>query len=352
MRAIDPFGLEASRTYAPFRISVVDTATFTCTPAIYPDFALVRIETDRVLRTTPTVTVTWPNARSDTLAVRQIDLRSYEVIVPFDSTVSGDVTVTVFGTLPDIGRRDPLLIPQTGEEWGIVPSVVFGRRTLTLTQQTVTASGGSVRSPDGMAEARFPPNRVYAPLFARAEAVRAEGRPDLPLVGAAYRFTPDDVPFDGRAELILRYSAGFDRPGRLGVYRRSEDGAWRFVDHRVDAKAGTVSAEVSAFSTFGLLADETPPVIADLKPARGAKVADRRPLLSAIIRDAGAGIWREEDIALALDGKRLISEYDPDKETVTARPKRPLRPGRHRLEVRVRDICGNEARAVSAFVIR
>jgi hypothetical protein len=305
-------------------LSVADTVTITCAPTIYPDFALVRVESDRVLRTAPHVTVTWPDARLDTLTVRETGLRSCEVVVPFDSTVSGDVTVTV-----------------------------FGRRTLTLTQQTVTpSSGGAVRSPDGMAEARFAPRRVYAPLFARAEAIQADSRPDLPLVGSAYRFTPDDVPFDGQAELTLRLPAGFERPQKLGLYRRSDNGSWRFLDNRVDAKAGTVSAGVSAFSTFGLLLDEVPPVIADLKPASGAEVRDRRPLLSAVIRDAGSGIWREEDIALALDGRRLISEYDPDKETVTARPGRPLRPGRHRLEVRVRDICGNEARAVSAFVVR
>ena|GEM_PF-6173666 len=354
MRATDPFGLEASRTYAPFRISVVDTTTFVCTPAIYPDFALVQIESDRILRTAPHVTVTWPNARLDTLVVRETGLRSWEVVAPFDSTVSGDVTVTVLGHRPPTGSERGALPPtrETVEGWKIMPDVVFGRRTLILTQQTVTASGGSVRSADGMAEARFPPNRVYAPLFARAEAVRAEGRPDLPLVGAAYRFTPDDVPFDGRAELILRSPAGFDRLQKLGIYRQSDNGSWRFLDNRVDAKARTVSAEVGAFSTFGLLLDETSPVIVDLRPASGSKETDRRPLLSAIIRDAGSGIWREEDIVLALDGRRLISEYDPDKETVTARPKRPLRPGRHRLEVRVRDICGNEARAVSAFVIR
>lgn len=331
IRVTDPWGLEASLTYSPFGISVADTATFSCTPTIYPDFALVRVGSDRVLRTPPHATVAWPNARLDTLVVRETGLRSWEVVVPFDSTVNGDVTVTVFGTLPD---------------------GAFGRRVLTLTQQTVTpSSGGAVRSSDGMAEARFAPRRVYAPLFARAEAVQAEGRPDLPPVGAAYRFTPDDVPFDGRAELILRYPAGFDRPQKLGLYRQLEGGGWRFLDNRLDAKAGTVSAGVSAFSTFGLLLDETPPVIADLRPASGSKKTDRRPLLSATIRDAGAGIWREEDIALTLDGRRLISEYDPDKETVTARPKRPLRPGRHRLEVQVRDICGNEARAVSAFVI-
>ncbi|MBI2952491.1 M23 family metallopeptidase, partial [bacterium] len=122
MRATDPWGLEASRTYAPFRISVVDTATFVCTPTTYPDFALIRVETDRILRTAPQVTVTWPNARSDTLVVRETGLRSCEVVVPFDSTVSGDVTVTVLGHRPPTGSESRTLpLPrQTKEGWKIM----------------------------------------------------------------------------------------------------------------------------------------------------------------------------------------------------------------------------------------
>ena len=298
--------------------------SITCTPSLYPDFALLRVAAGRVLNAPPQVSAAWPNGREEALTVRQVAPLTFEAVLRFDPDASGGVTLAV-----------------------------NGQRALTLTQQTVTReAGGVIRSDDGMAEARFEPGRVYTPLFARAEPVRAEARPDLPLVGNAYRFTPDDVPFDGKASLTLRVPPGFDRPRRLGLYRRTDSGPWRFVDNRVDAEAGAVSGEVGAFSTFGLLLDETPPVIADLNPVDGSKGVDRQPLLSAVIRDAGSGIWREEDIALTLDGKRLMAVYDPDGELVAARPRKPLRPGKHRLEVTVRDICGNEARASSAFVVR
>ncbi len=334
VRARDPYGLEAFGTCAtPVSppTPAADDAPLACLPDLYPDFALLRLTSDRVLNRAPQVTATWPGGAQKALPVRQSDLCAYEAVIPFGPEASGAVTVTVSG----VSREG-----------------IAGSQTLTLTQQIITPDGGSVRSPDGMAEARFDAHRVYAPLFARAEVVQAEGKPGLPLVGAAYRFTPNDVPFDGTADLTLHYPPGFDRPGRLGLYRRSDDGAWRFLDNKVDTKAGTLSAGISTFSTYGLLLDEMPPVIADLKPASGAKVADRQPTLSALIRDAGAGIWREEDIIMTLDGNRLIAVYDPDKELVTARPKKPLKPGKHRLEVTVRDVCGNEARAVSAFGVR
>ena len=55
---------------------------------------------------------------------------------------------------------------------------------------------------------------------------------------------------------------------------------------------------------------------------------------------------------MRIDGKALIVEYDPEENRIFARPRKPLTPGSHKLEVIVRDICGNESRRTTAFRIK
>ena len=60
----------------------------------------------------------------------------------------------------------------------------------------------------------------------------------------------------------------------------------------------------------------------------------------------------EQDVVLELDGVRLISEYDPEAETVTASADEPLEPGSHSLVLTLRDAAGNETVATSDFTSR
>ena len=54
---------------------------------------------------------------------------------------------------------------------------------------------------------------------------------------------------------------------------------------------------------------------------------------------------------MELDGKPLISEYDPEAGSVTYRPTVDLPSGGHNLLVRLRDRAGNEAQVESRFRI-
>ena len=330
VRARDPYDLEGVQTCAlrPDLAGAGDGPALACSTAVYPRFAVIGIAADRALDAPPRVTARPPGGGETALVVVQRGLRSYEAVWPFRANVEGAVRVTVDGGGTAAGR------------------------TLTLVQQPVRVSGGAVRSDDGAAEARFGAGCAYRPFFGRAEAAPAGEAEGLPSVGMAYRFTPDDVPFNGRAALRLRYPTGTDRPERLGVYEQTDDGEWAFLGNAVDADSGIVTAEVRHFSTYALRLDETPPVLANLRPASGAVTGDRRPVLAVGLKDAGSGIGREGDISMRLNGQAVIFEYDPEKEQATARPRRSLTPGTHRLEVTVRDMCGNEVRQVSEFTVR
>ena len=331
--ARDRLAAEGFRVCAP--VSATDRAAkddlLKCTVRYYPDFSVLEIVSKRLLSAPPGVTLRWPSNRETTPEVIQRSLFRYESVVPFDPAVDGQVEAVLSAV--DLNGSP-------------------GRRTVHIVQTPVRVSGGVVRSADGMAEARFDAGEVYRPFFGRIAATPGKGVIRLPLVGSRYRFGPEDVPFRRKAEILLRYPADFDRPERLGIYRLTGKGAWVFVGNRPDRGRHAVAARVSSFSTYALLLDETPPRVRIQRPVRGAKVADRRPMLVARIGDSGSGIRREEDILMRLDGKRLIAEYDPETGQVKARPRQPLPPGNHRLEVAVRDACGNRGRAVRSFLVR
>ena len=175
---------------------------------------------------------------------------------------------------------------------------------------------------------------------------------DLPIVGSAYRFSPADVPFRLRARLELSYPAGSHRPEKLGVYEQDDDSTWTFVDNQLDLDRNTVSAEVRHFSTYALLSDEVPPDVSELRPLPGSETADRRPIIEASVRDRGSGIGREKDISVRLNDRMMIFEYDPEQDVIRAKPREPLEPGVYRLEILVRDMCGNQQTQSGVFTVR
>jgi len=69
------------------------------------------------------------------------------------------------------------------------------------------------------------------------------------------------------------------------------------------------------------------------------------------VRDALSGIGDNEPYALILDGKRLITEYDPERDRLIHQSESPLAAGSHTLEITAADRCGNEARASWQFTV-
>lgn len=227
-----------------------------------------------------------------------------------------------------------------------------GRCTFEFIQHTVTRSeGGRVKTLDGTAQAVFSAGAVYETLFARILPVDPHAAEGLPPVGSEYAFEPSDVPFDRGATVSLRYPEAFPNPEKLAVYTARDESTYVFVGNVLDLGDRTVSAQVRHFSRYVLRLDETPPVISDLYPGAGAQIRARRPILSAHAEDLGSGIGGEEEITLRLDGRPVISEWDPPIKTVRYPVRHPLAPGPHDLEVIVRDRCGNEAVASSRFLV-
>src|SRR4029079_1175305 len=93
------------------------------------------------------------------------------------------------------------------------------------------------------------------------------------------------------------------------------------------------------------------PVVSDVEPAAGRTVGTR-PSLAARASDAGKGIdW--DGVRFELDGRRLASEFDPDRGVSKVVESLTLTPGTHRLVVTAIDRAGNSAAPITReFVVR
>jgi hypothetical protein len=228
----------------------------------------------------------------------------------------------------------------------------LGVDALTLRIDTVTpGEGGEVRDPVTGAEVVFPPGAVYQAFAVRIEESQAGDPPGCAAVGPACAVHPRDRSFNEPATLWLPVTPEQEANPRIGVYRRRGSDTWSYAGRLVREGGGALGARVKRFSTFALLEDLTDPIIWRLRPANGARISQRRPALSAGVRDRGSGIGREEDIVLTVDGFAVIAEWDPPVETVRYRPPEPLSPGEHRLEVTVTDRAGNRTTRGSRFTI-
>lgn len=94
------------------------------------------------------------------------------------------------------------------------------------------------------------------------EAIVDESPPEPPeetnIIGLAYNFEPDGATFDPPLSLTFTYDPyslpeGADPDDLVLAYYDEDAGAWVELDCVVDTEAGTITAQVSHFTTFALL---------------------------------------------------------------------------------------------------
>ena len=288
------------------------------------------ISSDRMLAQEPRVMINQRDQGPLTVPVYSEGLQQYRGLAPLVLGSDGMVVVSITG-------RD--LAGQLG-------AAAFSFPVSTITR----SGGGRVGDLGGRVEALFEPGSVYQSFASYAQEAEATSPPGLPMKSPVFFLYPDDCIFQRRATvwLILPEEEANER---IGLYRLSRDGNWSFVGRISDQMEGAIGAQVRSFSTFALLEDQISPLVWRIRPRDGSRTQERRPVLSAKVRDVGSGIGREEDVIMILDGHTLISEYDPPVEAVLFRPRESLALGEHLLEVVVRDRAGNESRAQSHFTI-
>ncbi len=230
-----------------------------------------------------------------------------------------------------------------------------GQRAVAMDSFLITAvpgrGTGSLVSTDRKMQMNFWSGSLHGPLYAWVETdTLAPVEAWSAVGGVSYRCYPKDVPLAEGATVAIRFAEALPAPHQLGVY--AHDGEeWEFVDNRLDAAKHQVSARVYNLDDFAIFRDDQPPEIGRCEPLEGSRVRDDRPTIIVDVRDLMSGFESEESILLRLDGRKLIAEYDPERDVIFATPKQPLAAGRHEYSVRAIDRSGNVAEKSVSFIV-
>ena len=249
--------------------------------------------------------------------------------------------------------------PLTEGESGPVPieisfSDIEGRRVYQKEWLNFTsvAKGHAkkITTQDGLCSIEFNPQSLFRSIFIRTsvEQISINGRYDF--ASSEYFVEPADVPLDKGATISIRYAMDDSLPEKLGVYHKNSN-QWIFSGNRVNVQKGTVSCSVSGFGSFSLVRDIDPPVILSLFPGNGQMISTDKPVLRAVFKDNLSGIGGEANMEMTLDGYKVIAEYDPEKILLFYQVRQSLTKGRHEVEIRVRDQCGNQSSRNHIFTV-
>ena len=118
-----------------------------------------------------------------------------------------------------------------------------------------------------------------------------------------------------------------------------------------DWENGSITAWTGNLNTFTVLKDTVPPEIHYIRPAPDVHIKDSTPKIAVGFDDVLSGISREENYVIRLDNIRLIVEYDPINDMGFHRVEEPLQPGRHVLDIMIKDRAGNTAKRRTVFYI-
>ncbi len=121
------------------------------------------------------------------------------------------------------------------------------------------------------------------------------------------------------------------RSAQLTVYDQAGNKAYKAWSFIVDTETAS---------------DTTPPTISNLSPPSGATVDTGTPTISAAYSDTGSGI-DTASVSVKIDSTLVEAIITGTRASYT--PAIPLANSEHRIEVRVRDIEGNQARRAWSF---
>jgi len=294
------------------------------------NFFIFDLRFNQILREMPRLSLECGGFDFDPLFCEQTDERSYRVVFPFFLRNQKEMSFLIDGVSL---YGDKVMLKET------IPIAVITK-----------SFGGTSISPDRKAKVEFEPDVVYQDINVSIHDMEVI-QPKHKLIGKVYSFKPSTVPFNGWARISLGYSKEGCDPNKLGLYELTGGSFWKFVGQKLDTLNRTIEGKVRYLSDFALLEDTLPPKISKVSILSGKRIKDKRPKITAVVKDDLSGIGSDEDVLMEIDGEWMIPEYDPEKQILFTRPISPLTLGKHLLTIWVTDRAGNETKVEREFFV-
>jgi murein DD-endopeptidase MepM/ murein hydrolase activator NlpD len=250
-------------------------------------------------------------------------------------------------------HRLPAGVFAAGLSWADLASLGTGGRARLLEAagavsiDVVEREAGLRREGDGYfvdlpSGARF----FSGPLVVRVSEAAPVPSGLVPL-SRAIELLPDGESLDTPGRMGFRLAAGTP-PEKAGVFRfDAGNGRWGFEGDRLES--GAIVQTFRRYGRFALLRDDAPPSVSDVEP-KAERGIGTHPVFSARAGDAGKGLdW--DAVRFELDGRVLLSEFDPDRGVSKVVESVTLTPGTHHLVVTAIDRAGNRSDPVTRELV-
>ena len=170
---------------------------------------------------------------------------------------------------------------------------------------------------------------------------------ELESVGASWSLEPAQIPLRKAVRVGLAWPES-QAPSKVALYRKG-DGDWAWVGDAFDPATRRIEGDSRRLGEFALFRDATAPrVTLRAPPARAALSPYSRWALEAAVTESGSGL-NARGSYLEIDGRRVPSEWDPEKSVLRWRPVRPPASGTHRVRVVAADRAGNVSSTRGSF---
>lgn len=215
----------------------------------------------------------------------------------------------------------------------------------------VKKTGTVLESEDGNLLLYIEDDKIYSDFWVSIDSIHDTTLHNL-RKSDIYSINPFTVPLKNPIRLRLKYNGYDESNPYFGIFSlNEEDKQWRFVSAEKNIEKHWIEAEINEFGCFAILKDDILPIIENVYPADGMKIKNRRPLIYAAIIDELSGIGNGCRTDIYLDNKKMIAEYDPEKNRLFFKVENNLYAGEHRIQFLVEDNIGNMALKTSSFFV-
>ncbi|HMI30681.1 MAG TPA: M23 family metallopeptidase [Candidatus Limnocylindrales bacterium] len=194
----------------------------------------------------------------------------------------------------------------------------------------------------------FAPGALFEDATVLTYAQPRKGARGLIALGESWQVEPTRHPLrvPARVSIAAPTRTSLDRVSLF----RLDSGGWQWIGADRDSVPGAVAGNSWRLGRFGLFRDAVAPRVALMKPpTRTARVLPySRWAVEASVVEFGSGIdtrssWFE------VDGRRVPTEWDPEKGRLRWRPAQPPGRGKHAVLIVATDRSGNRTRTRGSF---
>jgi hypothetical protein len=154
--------------------------------------------------------------------------------------------------------------------------------------------------------------------------------------GVIYEVIPEDLA--ASRKVTYRHHFPDSVPTGAGLYQIFGEDNPSFLGKEIDNGGQTLETSSYRLGKFCVLIDTIAPSIRQIRPRNASQTTAPRPTVTAILDDGLSGV---DEISVRIDGRWLVTEYDPESGAIRARPHFNLTLGKHRLDIIVTDKQGN-----------